>query len=752
MAGGRPDIDTGQLEKANKLMSDIVSKFDTLARFDEIPALRLLPKHLDDVDKKLSGINKMVDMVASKGGQKKWKEFTAAIKSNRKEHENLKKELHHINNMQKERGKLTNYEKVRIKEIVGHMRHLNKELREELDHKEAFGKLAKQEGGKFFDYFGGSMMTMGFSTVFAGLKMITSGIEKFYDLQEKIVASLGNFRRTIGPATAATDDFEKVITDTRDPLQKLGFSFEESAQRMGDFIKGFGYADKQAKDLSKTAIYMSVAMGVGAGAVGELQRTMQLMGMESAKSEGALREMVVAANASGVSVAQFSEEMVGAKESIAEFGTEGRKMFLGAAAWAKKLGVSIKSLQNIIKLTDTFESAATAAAKMNTVFGTSINSMDLMLEQDPAKRFNMLRDSMIGAGKEMKNLSRLEKKMVADTLGMSIEETNAFLASGKDYNKFMAEKAEMEQKAAENTKWMNDMMAKARNTLYNWRLLGQKVIEKLQPLVDLFLKGMGPGFENMAKSAQTFGDKVLWVVDEIVSAFTNPNDGASKVIEDLGRSTSLLFNEILDSKNVKSFIDGIKGIFTMFGRFVNWLTQLAASPAIKFISWIVEKLGEYGHIIAGAWAGAKAGFLIGGPPGALAGALLGGGAAAVMGSISNSAADQDTKIKAKQAANPGMSRVEALNAVAADEEAAAASSTDQGMWTGGGFGAHQPITVGEHGQESIIPATGGAVIPGNGLTVAAAAPIVLSVHLDSREIQRIPFNTAFPVNVSVVGA
>lgn len=756
---GRPDIDTGQLEKANKIMGDIVSKFDMLARIDEIPALALLKNDLDPVDKKLDKITKAVSILSKKGG-KDFKQFADEIKKTNKQLESLKKEEERLIRISTARGKQTIYEKDRLTEINKERNELEKHLKEELKLKTALLKLSGQMAARGADWIGGSAMSMGFSTVFAGLKQIATGIERVYDLQEKWTAAIGTFRRSIGPATKDSQLFEKTAAELRGTLANLGMEFGQSFEEMSQFVHGFGFANDEASKWAKNAIEMGIATGAGTSSIAELSKTMMLMGTDSKKSRAAFQEMIDAARAAGLSTADFTKEMAGAKESVAEFGETGRSMFLGAAAWAKKLGVSIKSLQNMIKLTDTFESTANAAAKLNTVFGTSINSMDLMLEQDPAKRFNMLRDSLIGVGKDMKNLSRQEKQLISETLGMSIEETNAFLKSGKEYNKFISDKQEQEEKSAKNTKIMNEMMARAATTMYSWSELAVRIIDKFKPVVDLFLKGLGPGFESVAAGAQTFGAKIEEVMDMIVKNIMGDN-GAKKTITDLAGAARNLFNEILKPENITSFVNGLKGLFTMFGRMVAWLTNMASSPAIKFVAKLVEWLGSIGHIVAGAWAGMKAGAAIGSVipgvgtvVGAVGGAIIGAGGAAVAGSMMSAADDQDTKIKAKQEKNPGMSRVEALNAVAADEEAAANGSADgSGMWTGGRVrGGRRPITVGEHGKETFLPAGGGSIIPQGGLAVAAAAPIILKLSIDSREIQRIPFDATFPVNVSVVGA
>lgn len=745
----RPNIDTGQMEKADKLMSDIVSKFDTLARFDELPIFSLLPRQLDDIDKKLAGLNR-ASQLFSKGGKKAWGEYTRALKDNKKQQDQLKKELTHINGMiAQQAGRTLPHQRQRLAEINQEMQQLIKFENEHLKVGKALAKMAGQEGARFLDWFGGSVASMGFSTVFAGLKLLATGVEKVYDLQEKWTHAIGTFRRQIGPATEGTAAFEKVAADLNMPLQELGYGFDEAHQRTAQFVQGFGFANEQAKEWVKNAIKLSVVTGAGADSIGELSRTLVLMGTQQDKQIEHFTDMIASANAAGVSVADFTKELTSSKDFMAEFGETGQKMFRNSAAWAKKLGVSIKSLQNVMKLTDTFESAATAAAKLNTVFGTSINSLDLMLEDDPAKRFNIIRDAMIGVGKNMKNLDRRELKLFADTMGMTIEETQAFLDSGKDYNKFMAEKAKADKEAARNTANMNKLMGRAADTLLNWSALGQKVIREFMPIVNDFLKGLG--FDSIGEAAQGLSKEILKMVKIIVPALKEIN------FQQIGADLREILKNFFTKENLSKFTTGLVDVFKTFYGIVNGIAQFAASPGGKFIASMMEFIGKYGDMIAAMWAGAKGLTLVAGSTvsAPVMGALAAGGAIGYGGGmLLDKMGIQDI------GKNRSMEDLVAANrALGMDQETAVAVAVEE--WNknhptaanvGQSEAGRQPVTVGD----SALPAfsMGG---PGTGVlqlppqAPGQNQPQIIQLLLDGRLIQQIPFNTWSPVNVSVPG-
>jgi enamine deaminase RidA (YjgF/YER057c/UK114 family) len=716
----RPDLDTGQMEKASRLMADIVSKFDMLARFDEIKFGKL-GEELDSIDQRFDRITKTISIFSKKGG-KAFAEYAKHVKDLNKEVKDLDKQIQHKHELEKRGLKLTKREQIELDILIQKHAILKKQYEEEIKIREKLKKIAISSVAGGLDFLGGSVLSLGFSTVFAGLKLLATGIEKVYDLQEKWTHAIGTFRRSIGPATEGSRAFERTASQMHFTLMELGMGFEAAHQEMTNFVKGFGFADAEANNWSKSAVEMGIATGAGTDTIAELARNFKLMGGEVQGQKAYFADFIAGANAAGVSVAEFTRELAGSKESLAEFGEMGQRMFIRTASWARRLGVSIKSLQNIVKLTDTFSSTAEAAAKMNTVFGTSINSMDLMLEQDPAKRFNMLRDALIGVGKDMANLGRLEKRLIAETLGLSMEETNAFLKTGKDYNKFIADKQKSEERAARATANMNKMMTAAATTLMSWEALAEKVIRKFQPFIQVFLEGMGVAFGDVGTGAHKLGDVILKMTDQVVAAL-EPFKGR---IKEMGGTITRLFKDVFTKENIERVVHGLGSMFSMFGNFMEWTAKIAASPMFKAVTWLFEKLAEYGHVIAGAWAGAKVGGAIGSiapglgtVAGAIGGAVIGGTTAYAHGAV----AEMEAEARAK-----GNTRA-----------------------TGGSVSARSPYIVGEEGPEVMVPGSNGTIIPNHGGLIAAPVQLSLKIMLDSREIQRIPFNTTLPINVSVAG-
>jgi hypothetical protein len=202
-------------------------------------------------------------------------------------------------------------------------------------------------------------------------------------------------------------------------------------------------------------------------------------------------------------------------------------------------------------------------------------------------------------------------------------------------------------------------------------------------------------------------------------------------IKEFGATLVRVFKDVFTKENIENIVKGLGFLFTAFGKFMAWAAEIAAGPFFKAISWIFEKIASFGDVIAGAWLGAKAGAAIGtvvpgvgNVVGALGGAVIGGASAYAL--------------RGTTGADEALAEQEAFGAVP--------------RASGGDVVAHRPYLVGEDGPEVMFPKTDGVVVPSHGGLVAVPVNMTLRLMLDSREIQRIPFNTTLPVNVSVAGA
>lgn len=413
------------------------------------------------------------------------------------------------------------------------------------------GKIVANEILGAIDQLGKALTSLGIDSVFMSFKLVKGGVEKIYDLMQRTVKATGEFNEGLGGTTQELSQ-----------LQKEGWKMEGALRGLSDAGLGiglkeikeatsaFGFADKELSKFRTTAVLVGKSMGIGSTMAGEMARTFKLLGTKETDIAKSFTDISAAANKAGVPVADFSKEINASKNFLASFGRAGRKVFLEAAGFAKRLGISLSTLEKFTNMTDTFESSAEAAAKMNTVFGTSINALDLMLEQDPSKRLEMVRRSFKDQGKTFENMSRQERKFFAQTMQLSEEEAAAVLESGMsldDYNKKKVKQAKTE---ADAQKEIQRGLLKTVSTLNNWSLTFDNITRAFMPLLKDLTDFLGITVKIDEKTGKTaagwksFAGRVEQVVGRIRTFFKmmGENENVQKLIATITNDFKDLFN------------------------------------------------------------------------------------------------------------------------------------------------------------------------------------------------------------------
>lgn len=376
--------------------------------------------------------------------------------------------------------------------------------------------VGKIVGGKVvnsFDRLGKSIINVGLDVLEKSLHDVGAGIERVYELQERWAHLMGNFRNSLGVTTKNIGSLSKVAAEVEGTIYGLTNSFGQGAPMVTEFVEGLGRIEdvadpKNLRDLIKTGIFAGRVLGISAGDAGQLSHALQQLGEDTVEQKDLFLDISAGSKAAGVSTAEFGKELVQSRGFLTSFGSTGRKMFMEMATYAKRLGVSLKSLEAFTKMTDTFDSTATSVSKLNTVFGTTINSLDLMLEQDPSKRLETVRQALLSQGKTYQMLSRQERMFLGDTMNLSQEELAGVLKTGKTLDQVRGdqEKARIDQEKAQAN--MAKLINKTSTTLFAFRAAWDQVTVAITKLIKPFTDAIGLTAEfdkNGKRVNATFG-------------------------------------------------------------------------------------------------------------------------------------------------------------------------------------------------------------------------------------------------------
>lgn len=557
---------------------------------------------------------------------------------------------------------------------------------------EAFGKelkktekainpltLGVKAAASAFDKLGKGILSIGFGTFLDGAQSLQKAVHKIWDVMERATKVAGEFTMKIGSMSPNMGAARKQMGAWEGTIRGLTDAQGVGSQMFGDYLLAFDRMIADTKDgntFSKMMLGLARGFNLGGEGAGHFAKMMSNLATEEVfdpknaqhlsnlkeKTAETFKEVTFAAKEADAPVNQFFQQFVKAKSWIAEYGSQGVKTITKTMVYAKKLGVSLESLKKWQDATDTFDDTAKSMAKLNTVFGTSINAMDVMLEQDPSKRFEIIRKSMLNQGKTFENLSRMERKIIAEQTGLSMEEVQGFLKSGDTLEEYETKREKAQKSKIDAEAQIRKAMQQTATTMFAfkdaWDKVWIAVTKLIKPFTDVL--GLTNSGEKGAKSFSQVMDGLFKRLIKFINEVAANKDWQ-------GFMKRLANDAVNLAKRISAFATGpglgdwIKTIVKAGGDFYD-IMKLAfgiivevgkkAMPVVKFIAenittilagWGAMKIAGAGMGAAGALGGAgMAG--IGGAIGS-AGMAVAGGAAGYMGgsALSKKMNKQDTK-------------------------------------------------------------------------------------------------------------
>lgn len=627
------DIPTS-LSQVNDLVGDLTVKLGTLA---STPQLQINTKPFESIERHMENIGRLNKRWGEAIGSraKAMKDIANQDKRNVREIEKLLKREKELEDIEKKRGKLGQKKTKELSDVKMKLkdeRDISKQILEAQKGMQGkwkmIGLLITQDVLDGVDKLGKSLITLSFDAVLGAIELLKKGFLAVYDLVDRTVKATGEFRDTIGATTTGLKQLEKEgwqLEGTLRSLSKaeLGIGLKE----LGEATKAFGFADASLSKFRTTAVMAGKALGIGSAEAGNLARQFYLSGENGKDLETSFMDISRAANAAGVPVSEFSKEIGKSTGFMASFGKKARQVFLDSAAYARKYGLSIKSLEGFVDLTDTFEGTAMAAAKLNTIFGTSINAMELMLNDDPAQRLEMVRKALTSQGKSWDNLSRQERKFLAETTKISEDELQGLLTSKKTYADFQKDKERARQREISDQKAIQKATLMTAKTLNNWGQTFDRIAAAFKPLLEDVI---GPDFwKNVGKNV----GMVVTRIQEFFNMVRSNKDVQAfvKVLrEDFGDLLALLTSK---GKMAPATFEKIQRAISagakFFGKFyevakkVGALMVKFAPTALSIFEFMVDHAGTILGIFAGLKLLAVGGSIYAGVTSFIA--LLGGG-------------------------------------------------------------------------------------------------------------------------------
>jgi len=306
------------------------------------------------------------------------------------------------------------------------------------------------------------------------ISMATDLIFQFDELTKQ-------FERQMQLGPAYTQSIEEQFT----ALNEFGVSLEdavEAQKELATSFTDFTMLSKNQRDLITENSLVLNELGVAQSDFAKgIQNSTKFFGQTADTAVVTQRELMATARALGREPGALAAEFAQAGPALAKFGNDGVKAFKDLSRISKLTGMEMEKVLSITNRFDTFEGAAEMAGQLNAALGGNfVNAMDMMMETDPAARFESIRDAITGAGLSFDDMSYYQKQFYTEALGLSDVGDLAMMLSGN-----MDDLAGATNKSAEELIKEKEQAKAVQSAQEELAIMGRDLVKAFLPLADV---------------------------------------------------------------------------------------------------------------------------------------------------------------------------------------------------------------------------------------------------------------------------
>jgi len=295
----------------------------------------------------------------------------------------------------------------------------------------------------------------------------------------------------------------------------------EAASNLGSALDIF--RKMSAKSQVSFAV-MTKGLGFGAEEMNGAMRAAQALGLDGGDMmERVALETYKYADAAGVTRKAVGQAVGKMIKDVKHFGGMTIKQMAQAASSVRAMGMDITEVAGLAEKFDDFESAADSVNKLTQAFGVQVDTMQMMRENDPSKRLDMLRKAMFAAGRSAESMTRQELKLLGAQTGLNEEQARlAFSSKNRMLSERDLQKRLEAQKSPQErqVELLKEVAAEIKKVVVGLKEMGLAS----RGFFGSFLKGISDGiikFGPFQQVADAVGKnlKMIWSVGMSVADF-----------------------------------------------------------------------------------------------------------------------------------------------------------------------------------------------------------------------------------------
>ena len=344
-----------------------------------------------------------------------------------------------------------------------------------------------------------------------------------YKIAQQFAGSVDAIGKQFGSLNVLSQDFQKNLFDSSEQASKVGASMEDVASTAATVSSEFGVgltaSGKMAGQLIDTAKAVGLSNDEAAKLSGILQTTSGLSAQQAERlTEGAFQ--LAAAN--DVNPSAVLKDMAASSEAFASFSENGGDNIARAAVQARALGLSLDTTAKIAEGLLDFETSIGKELESSVLIGRQLNfqkARELALNNDIEGAISNI-VSQLGSEAEFNELNSIQRKAIADSIGVSVGDMAKMVANQDKANKLAGETAKSFADIIGK-----DAMSELTAAANELKTLGVALANTLGPILMLLAKAVNLLLVPLGNMVSGLSSSIR---GEFANATTTINDGIFK--------------------------------------------------------------------------------------------------------------------------------------------------------------------------------------------------------------------------------
>ncbi len=254
---------------------------------------------------------------------------------------------------------------------------------------------------------------------------------------EMFYGGMAETRKEFGLTFTEAAGLQQILNTTAMEMKFLGVSAEDVKAGAVGIMDNLGGIGQITQSNVKEMARLNAMYGISGESSGVLAAQMMAVGASSIDAVGAQLDSVAAlSQANGVAPAKIMEDVAGSSESFAGFTKDGGQNVFKAAIAARKLGLSMSTVESMADSLLDFETSINAQMEASMLLGRNINT-------DKARELALAGDlegmqkeitKQIGSASDWNALNIVQRKSLAAAFGMEVSEMGKMITNQDKLN------------------------------------------------------------------------------------------------------------------------------------------------------------------------------------------------------------------------------------------------------------------------------------------------------------------------------